>query len=492
MGAPRIRLIVQLLMEGVILCICGGVAGILLAQWITRLWIASQPNIDLATSPLAATPDGRILLFALLVSAVAGLISGSAAALHCSKPDLTTALKGDRAGLTHGVRRYGLRHAMVGIEIALAVVVLLGAGLLIRNLLHLFAIDPAMNDVFLVRVDLPGADSIAHNGDLYLRVAERLKHLPGIEAVSAANIIPFGGASAGRSIWPEGYESQSDVIPSADYNLVGPGYHELIGTPILQGRGFAESDRAGSPPVAIINLAFARLYFPGQNPIGKKLWSSRSRSSACYEIVGVAGDRKYHSLREPAIPHIDLPVLQDNGTPGTLCLRTSHRGEHLLSAIQGELSAVDPRIKLGKTSTLAEMLSDSIATDRMLTILTTVLAVIAFSIVVVGIYALIAHSLNQRTRELGIRIALGAPSRNVRMLLLREGGGVAITGLAAGLLVYLALARFISSLLFEISPMDPPALAFVSLLVIFIALLASYIPGRRAGGIDPIKVLRCE
>lgn len=455
LGAPRSRLVVQLLLEGFILCAGGGVLGVLLAQWMTRALIASQPRIDLATTPLAAALDANILLFAILITAVAGLISGSAAAIHCSRPDLTAALKEERARSSRRARLFGIQHALVILQIALSVAVLSGAGMLIRNLAHLFTIDPAADDTVVVRVDMPDAGGAPQNAQRYLQLADRLKHFPGVRAVSASNIAAFDGAAAMQTLVPEGYESKPDML-AVDINFVGPGYHELISTPILQGRGFTAADQAGSPPVAIVNAAFARLYFPGQNPIGKKLWSSRSKTSGYHEIVGVAADRKYHSLREAPTPHVEFPALRESAAPGNLYLRMTGRSDLPLQALQAELSAVDARIKILRITTLAEMLSRSISTDRMITLLISILASIAFSIVVIGIYAMISHSLSQRTREIGIRIALGAPSRDVLMLLLAEGGAVALTGLAIGLGVYLALARFISGLLFEIRPTNRP------------------------------------
>lgn len=505
LGASRARLIQQLLTESLLLALVGASAGLLCAPYLHELLLAFQPNINLSPTVLSRSLDARVLGFALLVSILSGVIFGLVPALQSSRSDLAPALKGADHLLRQHERRWNARHLLVIAQVALALVVLIGAGLFIRSLSKLLSIDPGFRteNVFVIAVELPRERYAGGRSEEFFRrvdeknnaffnqLAERLKALPGVEAVSTAGITPLSGSVGVHSVFIEGYQPRTGETIAIDFNKVGPGYHELMGIPIVRGRGFTERDRAGAPGVVIINEAMARLYFPDRNPLGKRM--RLGTGEPWLEIIGVIRDFRIRQLTETPIPHFDLPSLQNPyGTFVRVLIRTSSEPANPLAAARREVRVLDPGALVVSTGTLAEELRNSIAPARIAAALTSLFGLMGLLLAVIGLYGVMAYSVNRRTHEIGIRMALGAQRNDVLKLVVRQGMILVLIGVAIGLAAAFALTRVMSSLLYGVSTTDPVTFVSMALLFAAVALLASYIPARRAAKMDPMVALRYE
>ena len=496
LGASRARLVRQLVTESLLLASLGGAAGLLFAEWLAGLLLTYNPyRIDLAQTTFGITLDARVLAFTLFASALSGLVFGLVPALRSSRPDLIPALKGEVAALRQGAARLGPRGLLVVLQVALSLVVLVGAGLLVRSLRNLFAVDPGFRPagVLLVPVSLPSKKyDEARGREFFRELTGRLRALPGVERVSSATVTPMGGEVFTRSVTVEGYTPEPGQNIGVDSNEVGPGYHELMGIPLVQGRGFTEQDGAGAPRVAVISEAMARVYFAGQNPLGKRLWLGKG--SPPLEVIGVARDSKYHTLTESPLPHLDTPILQDPYAylDVTVNVRASGDAAALLPAVRREVKALDPSLTLAGAGTLTEELGNSLAAARMAATLTTLFGLVALLLSAVGLYGAISYSVAQRTREIGIRMALGAQSSDVLTLVIGKGLILTAAGAGVGLAAALALTRLATGLLFGVSATDPATFVAITLLLSAAALLACYIPARRAAKVSPTVALRYE
>jgi putative ABC transport system permease protein len=495
LGATRFKIFIQILSASLLLGLFGGIAGAILAPWLSKLLIAFYPRINSGNITVPLNFDARILWFALLVSILSGLISGLAAALRSSKLDLTPILKGDIVNSILDTRHLGLRHGLIVLQFAFAVVVLIIGTLFTKSLWQIYAIDPGFDakNVLLLGIDLQSVNNLTIERQLYSQLSAQIKSVPGVEAVSASQVVPMGGIIYKEPILPEGYEAKPDELLPQDVSYIGPGFHQLMNTKIAAGRDFTETDSADSPGVAIVNEAFAQRYFKGDNPIGKRLKLGKA-GDKFLEIVGLARSMKYHDLREQDIPHYDRPLLQRSGSIRffTMFIRTSMQEVNVLTTIQREIKSIDPKIKIAEINTLTQKINNSIATERMAMLLANIFATLAFLIAISGIYTLMAYSVSRRTRELGIRMALGAQGHEILLLIVREGVYVILAGLVIGLTVAFATMKFISSLLFGVKSADMESFVIVSLLVVSVAILACYLPARRATKVDPIATLRRE
>jgi putative ABC transport system permease protein len=494
LGASRARIIAQLLTESALLAVIGGALGLILAPWLTDLLLAFQPDARDMQAWLSQTLDARVLVFTLAVSALSGLLFGLLPALQASKPGLVSALRDDGALHTGRERFWSLRHLLVVGQVALSLMVVIGAGLFVRSLGKLFAIDPGFNpeNALVMDVDLPANTYDEQNGrELFRQLRERLQALPGVEGVTMANLTPLGGSRATSSFLVEGMPMKQGEMLTANYSNVGPGYHELMRIPLKAGRGFSEMDRDTAPGVAIINEAFAKAYFPNQNPIGKRI--SLGTNDPWLEIIGLTHDTKNFFLTENPAPYFYLPTLQrpfDNYQ--RMIIRTRTDANALRAAARDVAASLDPNLALAKTSSLASELRDSVASSRMATALTTLFGATALLLAGIGLYGLISYSVSRRTREIGIRMALGAQSRDALWMVIRQGMTLALVGAGVGLIASLALTRLIKTLLFGVSPTDPMTFIAVSLLLAAVTLAACYIPARRAARVDPMVALKYE
>ncbi len=493
LGAGRWRLIRQLLTESVLLATAGGLCGLLVAVWLNGLLLSFHSPELVREAALKQSLDVRVLLFLLSVSIGSGLLFGLAPAWRSTRPDITAALKQD-GGLRIHWRWFNTRNWLVAVQVGVSVMVLVVAGMLVKSLHHLFAVNPGFNTdkVLVFSTNLPRKHYDEVRGrEFYRQLAERLKTIPGVQAVSTSIIVPLTGTVNQRNIAIEGRAVTADSQLKADANFVGPGYHELLSIPILQGRGFTEQDRAESPGVAVINEEMARLYFAGQNPIGKRF--SLGAGKPWLEIIGVTTNIKHRALAELPLPHFDLPLSQRPYSPFlTWHLRTANDPSRLIAATQHTLKTLDPGVPMDFTWTMDDVLARSITPARMAATLTSLLGIVVLLLAAIGLYGATAYAVNQRTRELGIRLALGAEHRILMRLILRQEMKPVLAGLAVGLISARVLARLIQSLLFAVNTTDPLVLSGIVTLLLLITLLACYLPARRIMKIDPMTALRHE
>lgn len=496
LGAGRLRLVRQLLVESTLLALVGGAVGLLFAPWLTKLLLAfTAGRIDFAQTSLQQTLDVRVVLFTLLVSVLSGIAFGLVPALGTSAPDLTSALKEAKAVMDGRARRMNAGNLLVIAQIALSLVVLTGAGLFVKSLRTLLAIDPGFKaaHVVVAPIDLPAKKyDEARGREFFRQLAERVATLPGVEDVSTALVVPVSGSKLFRNITVEGYKTGPGEDPAVDTNQVGPRYHQVMGIPIVRGRGFTEHDRMGAPRVAVINEAMARLYFAGQDPLGKRLWLGRDDAPA--EIVGVARDSKYHSLTETSLPHFDTPSLQEEeyGLFATLHIGTKGDATSLIASVRREVMALDPTLPIASVRTLREELSHSLAAVRMAAALTSLFGVAAMLLAAIGVYGVMSYAVTRRTHEIGLRMALGASRTHVLGLVIGRGLRLAVAGIGLGLLAAFAATRIIANMLYGVEATDPVTFAGVAALLSCVALLACYIPARRAAKVDPLVALRHE
>ena len=490
LGASRTRIVRQLLTESVLLALLGAVLGLFLALWGVDLLVALLPEYVVVGSPALRSlgVDARVLGYTAALSLVTSLIFGLAPALQASKTDLTDALKEGGRGGAGGPWRARLRGGVIVAEVALAVVLLAGAGLMIRTLQQLgnvpLGFDP--ENVLAVNVDLPeakyeGPERIA---EFYRRALERVAALPGVEQVGARNSL---GVSVGFTV--EGRPPlDAQNRPQAATRFVSPGYFDALRIPVIRGRTFTEQDRRGATNVAVIDETLARRHFANEDPIGRRLnlWGSPR------EIVGVVGAARYEGPAARPSSTAYLPYTQMTWSGMTLYVRSAGDPAALTASVRGAIQSVDADQPVYKVRPLASALSELVAPQRYLTLLLGAFAAVALLLSTLGLYGVVAYSVAQRTHEIGIRMALGARPGDVLRMILRQGVVLVALGVAAGLAAALAVTRLMESVLFGVRPTDPLAFAAAALLLVCVALLACYLPARRATKVDPMIALRYE
>jgi predicted permease len=494
-GASRWRIVRQLLTESVILAALGGGAGLLVAYWFTRLLLGFQQQTNFVPRAFDGSLDGRALTFTLGVSLLTGIGFGLAPALVTSKPDFVAALKEDTPGRGGRMRRLSLRNLLVVAQVALSLVVLIGAGLCVKSLRALQAIDPGFEPAKVLTASfdpsLSGYDE-ARGRQFISAFSERVGRLPGVEAVSLATITAFSGRFWISGATPEGYQPQPGERLAFDFNAVSPNYFQTLGTRLVGGREFTAQDTADAPRVVIINEAAARRYWPGQDAVGKRM--IRGRGTEFSEIIGVVIDGKEKGLTVDPRPVIYLPLLQNyvRDQDLTLHVRTATDAQTLLAAVRREAQALDPTLPVYNLQTLAQQKDGSLYAERLAAALLTLFGLLATSLAAVGIYGVLSYAVTERTRELGIRLALGAQPRNLLKLVVGQGLVLVLIGLVIGVSAAFALTRLTEKLLFGVSPTDPLTFVLISLLLTGVALVACWIPARRATRVNPLVALRHE
>ncbi len=506
LGAGRWRIVRQLLSESLLLAIIGASVGLLFAPWLYQLLFAYQPGFELGRSTLSGSLDARVLGFTMLTAIVSGALFGLVPALQSARANLIPALKDAEANSAPHERRWNVRNALVVMQVALALVLLIGAGLLVRSLQHRFAIEPGFRTekLLIVPLELPrtayatatdeaGKRAVdERNMQYFMEVTERVKVLPGVEAVTIGTITPFSDSIGKTSLVIEGWQPKLGENLAVDNTGVGPGYHEMLGIPLLAGRGFTEQDNANAPGVAIVNETFARTFFPNQNPLGKRI-SLSVRDQKWLEIIGVTRDHRLHDLTEAPFPHLDLPLLQRfPGSFARLVVRAKLEPLTLFPAVRKEALALNAQVAIATPTTLDDEVKSTMAVARMASTLTSLFGMTALLLSAIGLYGVLSYAVSRRTREIGIRMALGAARRDVLRMVLQQGLLLTGAGLAFGLVAAAILTRFLQSLLYGVGTTDPMTFALVALMLAIVSLLASFIPAYRATKVDPVIALRYE
>jgi predicted permease len=491
LGSGRARLVRQLLTENTLLAASGGVFGVLVAWWLMRVLTSFKPPVPI---PLAIDLrlDPSVLIFTLSLSVLTGLIFGLAPAWHASKTDIVPVLKDDAAlGRT---RRSRLRGAFVAAQVASSMFLLVGAGLFVRSLLSARAIDagfdPGNMIVMMVLPELQGYDQRAGRS-LYDNLLARVAAVPGVQSATLAESVPLsiGGSRRGTAI--EGYQPQPGEDTETAYNVVAPRYFETMRIPMVRGRSFTDADRAGAPPVVIVNEAFARRYWPNADPIGKRL-SANGSGGPFREVVGVTRTGKYNTLGEEPRPFYYLPLWQEYQGTVTLHVKTAGDPRALIGSVREAVRAVDPNVPVVDVKTMDEQMLVALLPARLAGTLLGAFGLLALLLASVGIYGVMAYAVVSRTREIGVRRALGAQTNDLLRLILGEGMRLAAIGFAIGLVAALALTRFVSSLLYGVTPNDPLTFAGALGILTLAAIVACYIPALRALRVDPVTALRYE
>ena len=496
LGASRLRLVRQSLVESLLLSLGGGIAGVGLAAAMVRVLVAAAP----ADVPRigAATIDPLVLAFAFVASLVVAIIFGLTPALHAAQSDPQLALSEGGTRTSGGRSGTRARRLLVAVELALSVILLVGAGLALRSVTRLRHADAGFDthNVLSASISLPGVRYNASEKVLTFMYAlrDRLAALPGVEAAGIASASPLGGGGfyLGRMMVAEGRDQSPAGEVPISWNVATPGYFAALRLPIVRGRDFTARDDTASAPVMIVNEKFARAMFPNEDPIGKRAMSSRDEK-LYREIIGVVKDVKYYGASDSARSLVWVPYAQRNAWhQGILTVRTRDNPLLALPAVRRELRTLDPGIALANIATMDDARDRSMAGDRLVAILLGAFAALALTLAAVGIFGVLSYALEQRTHELGIRVALGARPGDVLALVARETIPMVGAGLFTGLVVAAVLTRFIRSMLYEIQPGDPTTFVGVSLVLAAIAIMAALLPARRAARVDPVIALRSE
>ncbi|HEV3469192.1 MAG TPA: ABC transporter permease [Pyrinomonadaceae bacterium] len=498
LGAGRWRIMRQLLTESLLLAVLGGGLGLLLAMWGTDLLVSLAPADIPRTAEVGL--DARVLLFTLGVTALTGVVFGLAPAWQASKADLNETLKEGGRGSTEGTKGR-LRGALVVAEVAVSLVLLVCAGLLGQSFLKLLSVEPGFEARGVLTADVvtlgKSFPERSQQAAFFSEVLARVAAVPGVEAVGAVNPLPLGGNFNTYSFRIEGRPAPAPgEAPVSDFRTAAPGYFRAMGIPVLRGRAFDERDTEKSPPVMLVNEALARKYFPGEDPLGKRITTGDSGSGnppLTREVVGVVGDVRHAGLEEETTPESYVSYLQRPVSVMTVVARAAGGdAEALAASVRGAIREVNREQPVYNVRTMEQLLAESVARRRFNMTLLAVFAGLALALAAVGLYGVMSYTVTQRTHEIGIRVALGAQAADVVRLVVGQGMALALAGVAVGLFGAFALTRLMASLLYGVSATDATVYAAVALLLSSVAFLASYLPARRAARVDPMVALRHE
>ena len=495
-GATRWRVVRQLLTESLLLSILGGGAGVLLAFWAIELLISSNPANLPRVAEIAL--DKYVLMFTIGLTTVTGLFFGLAPALQASRTDLNESMKDGMRESSGGIKRNRTRSALVISEIALSLILLVGATLLFQSLRRVLAISPGFEPTNVLTADVSVSTAKypepAQRAAFYREALERIATLPGVESAGIVYPLPLGGSFesytfdiAGQPPFPPGQQ------PSADRRIISPDYFRTMSTPLRKGRTFGIHDQATAPAVMIVNDSFARRFFPGEEVIGKRIIPGEGRQPVTREIVGVVGDVRHEGLDVEPTPEYYIPYEQASVDDMTVVARTTGGNPtSIATPLRDVIRGMDKEQPVYNIRPMTQLLDESVAQRRFNMVLLGGFALLALVLAGIGIYGVMSYSVAQRTREIGVRIALGAQSGDVLKMVLTQALGLTAVGLTLGLIGALALTRFLVTLLFEVKPTDLRTFAGVSIVLGAVAIAACLIPARRATKVDPLVALRYE
>jgi predicted permease len=496
LGASRGRLILQLLTEGTLLALLGGAAGLLLAYWAQALLWSFRPPF-LQADAIDLHPDVRVLMFTIVTAFATGILFGLVPALQASRPDLVVELKEKGSAPGGSNSMFSMRNVLVSTQLALSLIALVGAGLFLRSLQHAQQINPGFDVEHLatMTLDLGTQGYTEERGKQFQqRMLERVASIPGVEGATISNVVPLFNGGFSRTVFLEGQDtSDRRAGRLVQISIVGSRYLETLGIPLLRGRTLTEADQPNTPHVAVINEAMAKQFWPNQDPIGRRF--KFFGQSFFVQVVGIAKDSKYNFIGEDPTPNLYQPSTQVYEPAVSLFIKAA-RPSSVLGTVRGEVQQLDRNLPLTGVFTLSEIFSQSLWPPRMAAALLGVFAGLSLVLAVIGIYGVMAYSVTQRTRELGIRMALGASRQDVVRLVVWQGLRLTAVGVAIGLVASLIVTRLataaLSNLLFNVSATDVVTFVVVPSVLALAALGASYIPALRATRIDPMVALRYE
>jgi predicted permease len=492
-GASRRHLLSQLLTESLVLAVLGGIGSIVIAKWTLATIASLLPPQAAASMDMSMQPSA--FGFAAVVSIATGLLFGIFPALHSTRPDLVTALKA-QAGQPSGARAAArFRTTLVTAQIALSMALLISAGLFVLSLQKVSRIDLGIKVesviTFAISPELNGYTP-AQSKALFERVEDELAAQPGVTSVTSALVALVAGNNWGNDVSVEGFQRGPDTDANSRFNEVGPGYLKTLGIPLLAGREFTRADTLGAAKVAIVNEAFAKKFNLGRNPVGKRM-ATGNGDKLDTEIVGLAKDAKYSEVKQAIPPVFFRPYRQDEEVGAiTFYARTAMEPDQVLRAIPPMMARLDPNLPVEDLKTLTQQVRENIFMDRMISTLSAAFAVLATLLAAVGLYGVLAYTVSQRTREFGLRMALGADGNRVRAMVMRQVGLMTLVGGIVGIAMALGLAKTAQQLLYELQWHDPKVVAMSAAVLVLVSLGAGFIPAHRASRVDPMRALRYE
>ena len=496
LGAGRVRLVRQLMTESLILALAGGAAGLALASWTLSVIVNSIPETE-GASGLTAQIDYRVLVFACAVSLITGVLFGLAPAIRATHTDLQRVLKDQGVNVSGGRTNVRVRKFLLISQIALTAVLLAAAGLFAHSLLNLKTQDLGVRPDHVLEFSIsPELNRYAPAQTIALaeRIRKSIDALPGVRSVSASQIPMLADSNSSSNITVPGYNAQEDEDMNVDQNWVGPNFLATMGIPLLNGREFSEADSSSSPKVAIINEAMARRFFAARNPIGLHFGFGGGKDVKLdTEIVGIVKDSKNTDVKTAARPFVFVPYAQsEHAGNATFYVRTNQDPVTLSGTVRNLIAGFDDNLPVYGVKTLTAQVDEIMFTDRLVTIFSLCLGLLASLLAAVGLYGVMAYVVARRTREIGIRMALGATQQNVAWMILREILGMLAAGLCIGLIAAYGIGRVVESLLFGVKASDPVVFVVAAGLLVAVALLAGWLPSRKAANVDPMVALRYE
>jgi predicted permease len=497
LGASRWAIIRQLLVESVLLSLLGGVLGLMIARWTTSALISMIPEGMARASDVQL--DFRVLCFTFLIALATGVLFGLAPALQAARANLTREYAAGSRGSSTGPQGTRLRSALVVSQLTISFVLLIGAGLLLRSFNRLLHVDPGFHPDHLLTfvLDVPSERHPRQQSVFVEDLLQAIRALPGVKSAGAIFGLPLSDESVFTALDIAGRSLPLSQRPRVAFSLIESQYFHTMGIPILQGRTFTPQDERGGPPVAIVNETFTRQMFPNENPLGKRIKPNISfgenDDAVMRAIVGVVGDVRSGAIDRAAAPEVYAPQTPtDFVGEMTIVVRTAAEPSSLVPTLRSLVSSMDNALPMRQVRTMEQYVGGSISTQRFEAFLLSAFAALAFVLMAIGLYGVISYSVVQRTREMGIRIALGAQNQSIFLMVLRRGALLTLIGVTLGLATSLFATRLLRVLLYEIQPVDPATFIAVPLLLWAVALLASYIPARRAARVDPLVALRYE